>query len=222
LELCHMSLSRPGLARLARERSDLAPLFVLLLAACSGGELGPDPDEIPTSFSRIQTEIFDVSCVGCHTAGSQDAIRSGLILDRGVAYQNLVGASPTHAAARSDGLSRVRPFRPDSSLLLRKLDWEPVHHGAGYGSPMPIGGPPPSVGQLEFVRRWIAQGRRVMATASRWLCSATGRRNSSPPSIRCRLRRVAISSGSSASACRRGSSASCSSIGGWGTRATCS
>jgi hypothetical protein len=132
------------------------PTLWILLAACAGVELGPD--ETVTSFSRIQSEIFDLSCVGCHTAGSQDAARSGLILDRGVAYQNLVGASPTHATARAHGLSRVNPFHPDSSLLLHKLDWDPVHHGPGYGSPMPLGGPPLSVGQLEFVRRWIAAG----------------------------------------------------------------
>jgi hypothetical protein len=138
------------------KRALLYPFSLILLAGCAAGEVGLD--ETVSSFSRIQTEIFDVSCVGCHTAGSQDAVRSGLILDRGASYQNLVGATPTHTTARSNGLRRVAPFRPDSSLLLRKLDWEPDHQGPSYGSPMPIGGPPLSVGQLEFVRRWVAAG----------------------------------------------------------------
>jgi hypothetical protein len=133
----------------------LLALLLVLLAACSGGELGPEVEPV-SSFSRIQSEIFEVSCVGCHTAGSQDAIRSGLILDARVSYQNLVGVNPTEAGAKAGGLRRVTPFRPDSSLLYHKLDWEPRHHT--YGSAMPIGGPAPSVGQLEFVRRWIATG----------------------------------------------------------------
>jgi hypothetical protein len=132
------------------------PLLIgLALSACSSDELGPEPE---SSFSRIQSEVFDVSCIGCHSAGSQDAIRSGLVLERGVSYNNLVGVQATNADARADRMLRVNPFKPDSSLLMQKLAWASSHPGRNYGNHMPLGGSPLSVGQLEFVRRWIASG----------------------------------------------------------------
>jgi hypothetical protein len=139
-------------------RRHVAPVLSFLgvfLSACAADELGPEPE---SSFSRIQSEVFDVSCVGCHSAGAQDAVRSGLVLERGVAYDNLVGVQPTNLDARADRMLRVAPFKPDSSLLMQKLAWASSHPGRNYGSPMPLGGSPLSVGQLEFVRRWIASG----------------------------------------------------------------
>jgi hypothetical protein len=139
-----------------RGRFAVLPLLLgVTVSACGVGELGPEPE---SSFSRIQTEVFDASCVGCHSAGSQDAARSGLVLEQGVSYNNLVGVQATNADARTDRLLRVNPTKPDSSFLLRKLAWASSHPGRDYGSPMPLGGTPLSVGQLEFVRRWIASG----------------------------------------------------------------
>jgi hypothetical protein len=44
-------------------------------------------------------------------------------------------------------------------LFYHKLQWDVSHHGGKqYGSPMPLGGNPLSIGQLEFVRRWIEAG----------------------------------------------------------------
>ena len=147
------------MARIASRRGRVAalpPLLIgLALSACSSGELGPEPE---SSFSRIQSEVFDASCVGCHSAGSQDAARSGLVLERDVSYNNLVGVQATNTDARADRLLRVNPSKPDSSFLLRKLAWASSHPGRDYGSPMPLGGTALSVGQLEFVRRWIASG----------------------------------------------------------------
>jgi hypothetical protein len=142
-------------SRRGRAAAALPLLLAAALSACAGDELAPEPE---SSFSRIQTEVFDVSCIGCHSAGSQDAARSGLVLERGVAWDNLVGVQATNADARTDRLLRVNPFKPDSSFLLRKLSWASSHPGRSYGSPMPLGGAPLSVGQLEFVRRWIATG----------------------------------------------------------------
>jgi hypothetical protein len=85
-------------------------------------------------------------------------VQSGLILDPSEAYQNLVGALPTNPNARADGLLRVMPFKPDSSLLFHKLQWVVQHHGRDYGNPMPFGGQSLSVGQIEFIRRWIEEG----------------------------------------------------------------
>lgn len=130
-------------------------LALLLLAAC--GESGTGTSE-PSSFNRIQTEIFDAQCVSCHTSGTRDAKESGLVLDRKQSFEALVGAQPTLAAARSDGMLRVAAGDPDRSLLLHKLHWETSHHGSAYGAPMPLGGKSLSVGQIEFVRQWILAG----------------------------------------------------------------
>jgi hypothetical protein len=136
-------------------RSLGAALLWLIAAACSKDVGAPEP---VTSFSRIQSEVFDVSCVGCHSSGTQDALRSGLVLEAGSSYANLVGALSTNADAKADRLRRVVPFKPDSSLLFHKLSWNWSHPGRDYGSPMPLGGSPLSVGQVEYVRRWIAAG----------------------------------------------------------------
>lgn len=131
-------------------------LLISLLAAACGDFLSPGKSE--TSFSRIQSRVFDTRCVSCHSAGNQGARESGLILTRGHAYDALVGARPTQASARTDGLQLVMSGRPDSSFLLHKLHWEPDHHGSDYGPLMPLGGNPLSVGEVEYIRRWIAAG----------------------------------------------------------------
>ncbi len=137
-----------------RARGAIAAALAALLAACDS--TGPAAGS--TSFGRIQAAIFDARCVVCHSAGTPHAAQSGLELTAGAAYANLVAVAPRNAAAHAAGLARVRPGRPDSSLLLLKLHWAPDHHSADYGNPMPLGGPPLAVGPVEFVRRWIAAG----------------------------------------------------------------
>ncbi len=94
----------------------------------------------------------------CHTSGTSYAQQSGLVLQAGVSYANLVGATPTNPAAKANGLSRVEPGEAERSLLMYKLHWEPDYTTQDYGSPMPLGGRSLYVGQIEFVRRWIAAG----------------------------------------------------------------
>jgi hypothetical protein len=72
---------------------------------------------------------------------------------------NLVGAQPRNEAARQEGMYRVFPRNPDKSLLFHKLQWNPDHHsGRTFGNPMPLGGESLSIGEIEFVRLWIAAG----------------------------------------------------------------
>jgi hypothetical protein len=135
------------------------------LAGCSGDASQPaGPSTTTTSFTRLQRDIFNggatgTSCVACHTAGSTFAAQSGLVLDDAVAYNNLVGVLPKNANALTDGLMRVMRYQSSGSLLYHKLmAWQSGHHTRDYGSPMPLGGQSLSVGQLEFVRRWIDAG----------------------------------------------------------------
>jgi hypothetical protein len=132
-------------------------LFLPILAVLTAcGDTAAPNDR--SSFERLQTEILDVACISCHTDGASFASESGLVLDAGVAYDNLVSAAPTHPNAQADGLLRVTPGVAQQSLLLYKLHWEPDYAPNDYGGPMPLGSQSLSVGQIEFVRRWIVAG----------------------------------------------------------------
>jgi hypothetical protein len=106
--------------------------------------------------------VFASSCAtaGCHV-GTSSTAAGGLVLTAGAAYDNLVNVAAANANARQDGLKRVVPGKPDSSLLYHKLHFHTDHHhGADYGNPMPVGGSSLSVGQIEYVRQWIANGAK--------------------------------------------------------------
>ncbi len=148
----------------------LTPLRILLvaaLAAACGGDSAsgaatnvpsqPAPVEGAASFAQIQSTIFTPSCAtsGCHTGS---APQGNLSLSADVAYDNLINALPTNPNARNDGLRRIIAGKPDSSLLYHKLVFPPGHHAHDYGNPMPTGTAGLSIGQLEFVRQWIAAG----------------------------------------------------------------
>jgi hypothetical protein len=134
----------------------LAPVALGLGLVGCDGDLGPEAG--PSSFDRIQAEVFDRNCVGCHVSGSPFAEQSGLELHAGVSYYNLVGVAPNNADARRDGFTLVDPGAPQTSLLLHKLRWDLPPNQLSYGSPMPLGMNPLSIGQVDFVREWIAAG----------------------------------------------------------------
>ena len=131
------------------------PLLVGGVVSC-GDAGGPSSDR--ASFELIQAEVFAVYCITCHTEGTSFAQQSGLVLDAGVAYENLVDVAARNPKANEDGLLRVAAGEPERSLLIHKLHWEPDYSPADYGSSMPLGSRSLSVGQIEFVRRWILAG----------------------------------------------------------------
>jgi hypothetical protein len=138
----------------------LVGLPVFGCSADSASNTTEPPATIPaSSFGQIQRLIFDQQCVRCHTKNGSAVSESGLVLDAGVSYTNLVGAQSRQATARGEGMYRVLPRDPGRSLLFHKLNWNPDHHaGKSYGSPMPLGSEPLTIGQLEFIRRWIDYG----------------------------------------------------------------
>ncbi len=116
-----------------------------------------------SSFDLLQNQVLTTSCAtaGCHAAQTDATFNQhGLVLAKGVAYQNLVNVLAQNPEARADGLMRVKPFQSESSLFYHKIepDGSTHHAGKNYGNPMPLGGQPLSVGQIEFVRRWIEAG----------------------------------------------------------------
>ncbi|XWW45870.1 hypothetical protein JYG30_24690 [Fibrella sp. USSR17] len=137
----------------------------LVIAACQKPATDATPDAGKTSFALIQDKILTPSCAtaGCHASESDASFKQhGLVLANGVAYANLVGIDPKNADSKADGHKRVKAFVALQSLLYHKLNTDASHHGGkSYGNPMPLGSEALSVGQIEFVRRWIDGGARV-------------------------------------------------------------
>ena len=135
----------------------------LIITACSKQSIDtPNPVAEIASFSLIQDKIITPTCAtsGCHASTSDGSFKQhGLVLEKSVAYANLVGISPVNALSKADGHLRVKAFKSLESLLYHKLEWNSVHHsGKQYGLPMPLGSTALTVGQIEFVRQWIEAG----------------------------------------------------------------
>ena len=134
------------------------PIFlsIALIAACapgsgdgldaSGRPIGetPDPGDEPT-FANIQARVFNPICSFCHVGAGAP---QGLRLDEANAYNNLVDVP-----AMEVGLLRVRPFDPDNSYLVQKIEGT-----ASVGAQMPFGGPPLPDEDIQLIRDWIAAG----------------------------------------------------------------
>lgn len=133
----------------------LAVALVLGAAGWAGGcdetlsdITGPTPNLEPR-FSSIQREIFDASCVGCHTSQGRSPA-GGLDLRSEVSYGNLVNV----ASRGKPGAIRVVPGNADGSYLIHKLEG-----GSDIvGSRMPFRGTPLTQGQILVIRRWIETG----------------------------------------------------------------
>ncbi len=147
------------IARFPLPRKVLGALSTVL-AACGGGDSASTAAPLPDgTFARIQRTIIEPQCVSCHRSGTSDARSSQLVLSADSAYAQLVGIASTQQLAKADRLLRVKPYRADSSLLYHKLAWVPGHHSRDYGTLMPMGTSKGlTVGQLEYVRRWIEAG----------------------------------------------------------------
>jgi hypothetical protein len=131
-----------------------------LKLTCNPAPAGCDARAFFTStFDRIQTQIFDQSCAvgGCHDS---QTTRGELLLERGAAYDNLVGRTPSNADAAAAGWQRVTVLDashgdPSTSYLVRKLSGELA---PGLGKRMPFNRPKLDDRLVEVVRRWVAAG----------------------------------------------------------------
>lgn len=160
-------------------KTSLYPYLFLLsvgLFSCSKAAMEESITPVPNnqvkgSLDLIQEKIFTPTCatVGCHLATSDASFaQHGLVLaSASVSFTNLVGATPKNAVAITNKLQRVTKFNSATSLLFHKLNWDNAHHSsANYGTPMPLGGKPLSLGQIEFVKRWIDAGAPEKGTVA--------------------------------------------------------
>ena len=118
-----------------------------------------------STWDVIQTVILDKNCVECHVAGASFATQSDLVLTSNVAYSQLVNRTPNNPTARADGLTLVGTeglASAGKSFLWEKINAPNQAHyfddHPGYGALMPLGKPPLTNGELEFVLQWILAG----------------------------------------------------------------
>ncbi len=138
----------------------LAAAFTAVVAAsgvsgCAGDGTGLDPfgrplgelAELGPTLAGLQDNIFTPICTRCHTGAVAPL---GLVLDEGVAWQNLVGVS----SAERPEMLRVKPGDPESSYIVWKVEGRPEITGGQ----MPLGLTPLSAEQIAAIRGWIAAG----------------------------------------------------------------
>src|SRR5262249_45104467 len=112
-----------------------ATLFASALILWGCGESGNDamPVAQTSTFERIQTQVFDVSCSSdsCHSSVGQ---AGNMILDAEHSWDALINHTPANPIAASHGLMRVMPGQPDQSFLVAKLT-DTLAAGEGLGMP---------------------------------------------------------------------------------------
>ena len=102
------------------------------------------------TLSELQQTIFTPSCAksGCHSGALPTA---GMLLTDGSTHTSVVGVT----SLEQPSLSRVEPFDPEASYLVRKVLANPAINGL----PMPADGPPfLDLDRLEALKSWIAAG----------------------------------------------------------------
>ncbi len=129
---------------------------VLVLWSCAGEGTGLDEFgnpirantlELGPTLSAIQHYVFTPICTPCHTGA---AAPWGLLLDSGVARQNLVKV----ASGEIPALLRVNPGNPDSSYIVWKIEGR----SGIQGGRMPLDMQPLSTEQIAAIRGWISDG----------------------------------------------------------------
>jgi hypothetical protein len=147
-----------------RGRAALFSLVVAVAIGCGGDQSATPPGGSPStgaasgSFDQLQRAVLTPSCAASECHASALPTSGNLALTPAVAYDNLVNARPASLAADRDGLKRVIPFKPDSSLLFQKVVLALAAHNGEYGNVMPVGSPALTQGQVDFIRKWIEAG----------------------------------------------------------------
>ncbi len=116
--------------------------------AHAGGELR---GQLAVTLAKLQADFFTPICsAACHT-GSGTVLPGVQNLTDGHSYASIVNVTSLQDAS----LKRIKPFDPDNSYLVRKLEGVGIAAGTGR---MPFGGPYLTVTQIDEVRAWVAAG----------------------------------------------------------------
>jgi len=155
--------------KLSNNYSVILVLLATTLAACGGGDGTnldvngkPIDDTNPSrplepTLASIQENILTPSCgiSGCHAPGTAPF---GLRLDdEALSAQLLINVASSEVPA----LLRVKPFDPDNSYIIHKIEGTQ----AG-GERMPLKRTPLSVEQIQIIRDWITDGAPIGNTTT--------------------------------------------------------
>jgi len=147
-----------------RRHTALGFLILGVAVGCGGDQSatppgGPPPNGSASgSFDQLQRAVLTPTCAQSDCHASALPTSGNLALTPAVAYDNLVNVRPASLAADRDGLKRVVPFKPDSSLLFQKVVLSLAAHNGEYGNVMPVGSPALTQGQIDFIKKWIEAG----------------------------------------------------------------
>lgn len=100
----------------------------------------------PVNYTTQIQPIFTAKCISCHSGA---AAPHGLKLDAANSFANLVNV----ASDEVPSLKRVKPFNPDNSYIVQKVEGT-----AAVGGRMPLGQAPLSTAQISLIRQWIIAG----------------------------------------------------------------
>jgi len=118
-------------------------------AAHASGEVRTQIAQTPPTLAQLQTSVFTPKCSGCHTG-------TGSTLP---GVQNLTSATNTYtalvnvASIQQGSLLKIKPFDPDNSYLIRKVEGASTITGAR----MPFGGQL-SQSEIDQLRAWVTAG----------------------------------------------------------------
>ena len=123
----------------------------VLSAAHPGGELR---GQLAVTLAKLQADFFTPTCSksACHD-GTGAVLPGVQNLTAGNAYASIVNFTSLEDAT----LKRIKPFDPDNSYLVRKLEGTGMAPGTVQ---MPKGGPFLTVTQIDEVRAWVAAGAK--------------------------------------------------------------
>lgn len=132
----------------------VAAALMSSLMASGCGDSSSTPVAETSTFERIQTQVFDVSCSSdsCHSSVGQ---AGGMILDVDHSWDALVNHVPANPIAFAHGWMRVMPGDPAQSFLMAKLT---STLAAGEGLAMPYNAAPLDAGTVDIINAWIAAG----------------------------------------------------------------
>lgn len=133
----------------------LGALALVLFSAIGCSDSGGGSGQPATStFERIQSQVFNVSCSSdsCHSSVGRAA---DLVLEDGYAWESLVNHSPTNPISSANGMMRVMPSDPERSFLMAKLT---DSLAAGEGDPMPWNAARLDTDTIDVIHAWIEAG----------------------------------------------------------------
>jgi len=119
------------------------------------------PDEVPPTWDAIHEVLISGTCTQCHAFVADPGANGALLLtDACASWKSLVDRAPSNGGmCGSFQGALVTPGNPDASLLMQKLDADPLASPSEVcGFPMPLFENRLSALDRDSIRAWITNG----------------------------------------------------------------